>query len=130
MYQNKPFHICATKYNGVDQMVTDSSDLTKGSAGAAVAVLAPHEVSAIITSTTTALNQQESILTLMNLQTPVRIIILNYSGETQEELRTLAVVSKRLNEDCTRPGIKWNIIPTIELSPLEHNGGHTTVNLF
>ena len=65
----------------------------------------------------------------IDLPTPLRVHTLNYLGETIEEFRTLTVLSKKFNEDCKRPGIEWNIIQTIELSPLEHYGGHT-VNLF
>jgi len=67
--------------------------------------------------------------TYIYLPTPLRVHTLNYLGETQEELRTLTVVSKKFNEDCKQTGIEWNIIPTIIVSPLEHNGGQT-FNLF
>ena len=88
-------------------------------------VLAPHEdsVSAI------ASDQDISILTLMHLPTPLCIHTLNYLGETQEELETLTVLSKKFNEDYKQAAIEWNIIPTIELNPLKHDGGHT-VNYF
>ena len=69
------------------------------------------------------------VIAYMDLPTPLCVQTLNYLGETQEELRTLTVLSKKFNDDCKQTGIEWNIIPTIELSPLEHNGGQI-VNLF
>ena len=65
----------------------------------------------------------------MDLPTPLRVHTLNYLGETQEELRTLTVLSKKFNEDCKKTCIEWNIIPTIIISPLERNGGQI-LNLF
>merc|ERR1711971_389679 len=65
----------------------------------------------------------------MDLPTPLRVQTLNYLGETQEELRTVTVLSKQFNEDCKQNGIEWNIIPTIIVSPLKHNGGQQ-LNLF
>ena len=65
----------------------------------------------------------------MDLPTPLRVHTLNYLGETQEELRTLTVLSKKFNEDCKQTAIEWNLIPTIIVSSLEHNGGQT-LNLF
>ena len=69
------------------------------------------------------------VVTYMDLPTPLRVHTLNYVGETQEELRTLTVLSKKFNEDCKQTGIKWKIIPTIIISSLEHNYGKM-VNLF
>jgi len=58
-----------------------------------------------------------SVLTLMGLPVTLRIYILNFLGETQEELRTLTVISKAINKDCKRPGIEWKLIPVFVISP-------------
>jgi hypothetical protein len=43
---------------------------------------------------------------MMNLTVPLRVYILNYLGETQEELMTLTLVSEQMHEDCTRLGVE------------------------
>jgi hypothetical protein len=63
------------------------------------------------------------VLTLLDLPVPLRVSILNYLGQTQEELMNLTLVSKQLYKDCYRPGIEWKIIPTIEISALQQEGG-------
>lgn len=67
-------------------------------------------------------------VTLMGLPTPVRVYILNYFGDKQEELRTLTLISEQMNEDCKRPDIEWKIIPVFVLSPIknEEDGGSTS----
>ena len=73
-------------------------------------------------------------MTLMGLPIKVRIDILNYFDEKkQDELRTLTVISKGMNEDCKRSGIVWKLIPEFVLSPkydhagnLPEDGGSTT----
>ena len=63
-------------------------------------------------------NQGPSVLTLMSLPVPIRVIIFNMLGQqTQAELTDLTLVSKQVYEDCKRPGIEWEIIPTIEIRP-------------
>ncbi|OEU11631.1 hypothetical protein FRACYDRAFT_244749 [Fragilariopsis cylindrus CCMP1102] len=59
----------------------------------------------------------------LGLPDSIRVIILNYLGETQDELITLTLVSKRVYEDCQQPVIEWKIIPTIEIRPRQLQGG-------
>lgn len=70
------------------------------------------------------------MVTMLGLPTPIRVYILNYLGETQEELRNLTLLSKQVNKDCKRPGIEWEIIPLFDLSPLQNilYGGGSTEN--
>lgn len=49
---------------------------------------------------------------------PLRVCILNFLGEDQDEILTLLLVSKSLNTDCTRPGIIWTVIPSLVIRPL------------
>jgi hypothetical protein len=58
-----------------------------------------------------------AVITLTSLTISVRIYILNYLGQTQDELMNLTLVSKQIYKDCKRPGIEWKIIPTIEIRP-------------
>ena len=67
-------------------------------------------------------NEGLSALTLLGLPFPIRVSILNYLGQTQDELLNLTFVSKVVNEDCKRPGIEWNIIRTIEIRPTKGGG--------
>jgi hypothetical protein len=62
-------------------------------------------------------NEGLSALTLLGLPFPIRVAILNYLGQTQDDLVNSTLVSKKVNEDCKRPGIEWKIIRTIEFSP-------------
>ena len=56
-------------------------------------------------------------LTLMSLPVHIRVSILNLLGQqTQDDLTNLTLVSKKMHEDCNRPGITWKIIPTIVIS--------------
>jgi hypothetical protein len=66
---------------------------------------------------------QESLLSLISLPVSVRVSILNHLGETQDELVNLTLVSKQMYEDCKSPGIEWKIIPTIEFSASQEEGG-------
>jgi hypothetical protein len=52
-----------------------------------------------------------------DLPVPVRIVIFNYLGQTQDELINLTLVSKQFCRDCKRPGIEWKIIRTYEITP-------------
>jgi hypothetical protein len=70
-----------------------------------------------------------SALALMGFPIPIRVSILNYLGETQDELINLTLVSKQMYEDCKRPGIEWKIIPRIEISALQQEGGGSTRTL-
>ena len=54
---------------------------------------------------------------------------MNYLGETQDELITLTLVSKQVYKDCKQPGIKWKIIPTIEIIPKQQQQGGSTLAL-
>jgi hypothetical protein len=56
----------------------------------------------------------------MDLPVPIRVCILNYLGQTQNELMNLTLVSKQVYEDCKRNGIEWKIIPTINLIESQH----------
>ena len=67
-------------------------------------------------------NEGLSALTLLGLPFPIRVSILNYLGQTQDELMNLTLVSRKVNEDCKRPGIEWKIIPTIEIRPRQQQG--------
>jgi hypothetical protein len=42
------------------------------------------------------------MLTLFSLPIPLRISILNYLGQTQEELMNLTLVSKQIYKDCIK----------------------------
>ena len=57
-------------------------------------------------------------MTRLDLPIHLRVSIFNYTeGQTQDELINLIVVSKQICNDCIKqPGIKWKIIPTIEIS--------------
>jgi hypothetical protein len=61
--------------------------------------------------------------TYMLLPDSIRVSILNHLGETQDELINLTLVSKQFYEDCKRLGIEWKIIPRIEISPKQQEGG-------
>ena len=65
------------------------------------------------TTTTSAL--------LIALPKTVRIFILSFLGETQEELRELPLVSKQFYKDCKEPGIEWKLIPLFVLRPKINN---------
>jgi hypothetical protein len=67
-------------------------------------------------------NDDGLMLTFLSLPMPLRIHILNYLGQTQEELMDLRLISRQIYEDCKRPGIEWKVIPTIEISPTK--GGY------
>ena len=49
---------------------------------------------------------------------PLRVCILNFLGETQDEILTLLLISKGFYEDCQRLGIVWRSSPTIFIRPL------------
>ena len=91
-----------------------------------MSIMPPPILAGLIVTTTA--------MTLMGLPIKVRIDILNYFDENkQEELRTLTVISKGMNEDCKRSGIVWKLIPEFVLSPkydhegnLPEDGGSTT----
>lgn len=69
------------------------------------------------------------IVTLMDLPISIRVKILNYFDEKQqEELRTLTVISKPFYEDCKRPGIEWELVPLFLLRPLP-NKQHLPVRI-
>ncbi|OEU10408.1 hypothetical protein FRACYDRAFT_263880 [Fragilariopsis cylindrus CCMP1102] len=53
----------------------------------------------------------------LGLDGNIRVNILNYLGETNDELITLTLVSKQVNKACKQPGIEWKIIPTFEIRP-------------
>ncbi|OEU14193.1 hypothetical protein FRACYDRAFT_240726 [Fragilariopsis cylindrus CCMP1102] len=58
----------------------------------------------------------------LGLYDHIRVNILNYLGETNDELITLTLISKQVYEDCQQPGIEWKIIPTIEIKPRQQAG--------
>jgi len=60
--------------------------------------------------------------TLMGLPISVRVHILNYLGETQEELRALTLISKQFNIDCKQSGIVFTLIPVFIVSPSSQHG--------
>ncbi|MGK3742548.1 MAG: hypothetical protein ACI8RD_008905 [Bacillariaceae sp.] len=72
---------------------------------------------------------QVSVLVLMSLTVSIRVHILNYLGQTQDELTNLTLVSKQMYQDCKRPGIEWKIIPMIEIRPLQLQQGGSTQTL-
>ncbi|MGK3754594.1 MAG: hypothetical protein ACI8RD_006903 [Bacillariaceae sp.] len=72
-----------------------------------------------IPSGTVTMDDAGPVLELLDLSFHLRVSILNYLGETQEELINLILVSKTLYEDCKRPGIEWKIISTIEINPTQ-----------
>ena len=60
---------------------------------------------------------------LGGLHDHIRVILLNYLGETQDGLITLTLVSKQVyNKDRKQPGIEWKIVPTIEIRPRQQGG--------
>lgn len=61
-----------------------------------------------------------AVLTLLGLPIHLRVTILNFLGQTQDELRTLTIISKQFYKECNQPGIKWKIIPTIIIRPKQH----------
>jgi hypothetical protein len=68
-------------------------------------------------------------ISFLDLYDHIRVAILNYLGETQDELITLTLVSKQVYEDCKQPGIEWKIIPTIEVRPRKQKQGGSTLAL-
>jgi hypothetical protein len=70
-------------------------------------------------------------LKLLDLPIPLLVHIFNNLGKTQEELMNLTLVSKQVNKICKneRSGIEWKIIPTFEISALQHEGGGSTQTL-
>jgi len=76
----------------------------------------------MVVDTTAVVVKNKFVVTLMGLPISVRIDILNYLGETQEELRSLTLISKQFNHDCKQSGIVWTLIPVFILSPsLQHD---------
>jgi hypothetical protein len=67
---------------------------------------------------------------LISLPVSVRVSILNHLGEAQDELVNLTLVSKQMYKDCKSPGIEWKIIPTIEFSASQEEGGGSCRKLF
>jgi hypothetical protein len=61
-----------------------------------------------------------AVSTLLGLPIHLRVTILNFLGQTQDELRTLTIISKQFYKECNQPGIKWKIIPTIIIRPKQH----------
>ena len=62
-------------------------------------------------------------VSLSDLPDHMRVILLNYLGETQDGLITLTLVSKQVyNKDRKQPGIEWKIVPTIEIRPRQQGG--------
>ena len=61
------------------------------------------------------------LYTLMVLPKTIRVYILTFLGETQEELRELPLVSKQFYKDCKEPGIGWKLHQLFVLSPKENN---------
>ena len=51
----------------------------------------------------------------------VRIFILSFLGETQDELRELPLVSKQFYHDCKEPGLGWELVPLFVLSAKDNN---------
>ena len=68
-----------------------------------------------------ALNYRDIVSLLMVLPKTVRIYILTFLGETQEELRELPLVSKQFYNDCKEPGLGWELLPLFVLSAKENN---------
>jgi len=58
---------------------------------------------------------------LMALPQTVRIFILSFLGETQEELRELPLVSKQFYKDCKEPGIGWEFLSSFVLSAKDND---------
>ena len=50
---------------------------------------------------------ERSTLTLMDLPMPVRFSILDYLGESREDITNFQLVSKQCNEDCKESGIAY-----------------------
>ncbi|OEU09800.1 hypothetical protein FRACYDRAFT_248057 [Fragilariopsis cylindrus CCMP1102] len=76
-------------------------------------------------------DNNEGILTLLDLPISLLAHIFNHLGKTQEELMNLTLVSKQVYEICKneRTGIEWKIIPVFEISVLQQEGGGSTRTL-
>ena len=94
-------------------------------AGSIVTTTETVTATAMTAATTSTVTVDKYVLTLMGLPIKVRIDILNYFDENkQDELRTLTVISKGMNEDCKRSGIVWKLIPEFVLSPKYDHAGN------
>lgn len=54
--------------------------------------------------------------TMMKLPVHLCVRILNFLGETQQELRNVSLVSKKMNKNCKRDDIEWTIPTLLELT--------------
>mmetsp|Transcript_33378 Transcript_33378/g.37310 ORF Transcript_33378/g.37310 Transcript_33378/m.37310 type:complete len:466 (-) Transcript_33378:71-1468(-) len=65
---------------------------------------------------------------LMALPITIRVDIINFLGETQEELVTLTLISKEFNATCQQPGVVWRIINWIEICPSQGGNSYRLLN--
>jgi len=84
------------------------------------------ENAVVVASSTTSTT---FVLTLMDLPMTARLDIWNFLGETQEEMRTLTLLSKQSNLDSKHSGLEWQeqLLPVLEISPTQ---GGSTEQLF
>jgi hypothetical protein len=57
----------------------------------------------------------------------LRVRILNFLGETQQELRNVSLVSKKMNKNCKRDDIEWTIPTLLELTKTSDYVGNVEV---
>jgi len=89
------------------------------------------DTTATTTTTTTSnmgVKDSDFVTTLMGLPISVQIDIFNYLGETQEELRTLTLISKQSYEVCKQPGILWDLVPVFIITPSKSSADNVIDN--